>query len=118
MILLYSLSDDHKMKSVKLPDIDPIAVYDKSDPKKHFLRQAERAADYSENAFGEWVTDDIVKVVRGDAVIDPEDDARTKHFLVVLEIKVVGDHGQIVKQSPTGVLSNRRAESFLKRWKH
>jgi hypothetical protein len=117
-VFVYTLSEDHKMKSVKLPDIDPVEIYDKRNPEKHLSRQAEEAPGYSENAIGDWITNDTVKIVRGDAIIDVEDDERTKHFLVVLEVKIVGDHGHIVKSSPIGVLSNERAESFLNNWKH
>lgn len=117
-IFLYSLGDDRKMKSVELPDIDPIAFYDKRDPNKHFLRQAEGAVGYSENALGGWMTNDTVKIIRGDAVVQPDDAPRTKHFLIELEIKVAGEHAKIVKLSATGVLSDEQAEKFIKNWKH
>jgi hypothetical protein len=117
-ILLYSLSEDHRMKPVRLPDINPIATYDKRNPGQHFLEQAEKAAGYSENALGDWMTNDNLKIVRGDAVVDSEDDERARHFLIVLEVKIVGDRAQIVNQFLTGVLSNEQAKTFLSKWKH
>lgn len=117
-VFLYSLGDDHKMRLVKFPDINPVEIYDKRSPKKRFSHQAEQAAGYSENAIGNWMTNDTVKIVRGDAIINPENDERANHFLVVLEVKIVGVRGQILKVSPVGVLSNKGAESFLSKWTH
>ena len=116
-ILVYSLGNDHKMARVQLPNIDPVAIYDKRDPGKHFLRQAEQSSGYSENAINDWMTNDTLRIVRGDAVIDPEHD-HTRHFLIVLELKVVGDRAQIENQLLAGVLSTEQAEEFLRSWKH
>ena len=116
-ILVYSLNDSHKMKSVQLPNIDPVGIYDKRDPDKHLLREAEQSAGYSENALGGWMTNDSLRIIRGEAVIGSQDDEHTKHFLIVLEVKVVGDRGRIQSESLPGVLSNDQAATFLSKWK-
>lgn len=53
---------------------------------------------------GEWVTNDTVKVVQG--IAKEKEDGRTAKFLVVLQVKIVGYHGETVKVLPTGVFSN------------
>jgi hypothetical protein len=114
-ILLYSLGDHREIKSVQLPDVDPIAIYD---PDKKFLHLGEQASGYSENALGTWMTNDSLKIVRGNAVIDPETDEHTRHYLIVLDLKIVGHSAQIANQFLPGVLSNEQARRFLREWKH
>jgi hypothetical protein len=111
-VFLFSLGEDHKMKSVEFPDIDPIEIYDRRDHKKY----SRQAPGYDENAIGDWLTNDTIKIVRGDA--KERENGTAKHFLVVLEVKVTGVSGQIVKLSPVGVLSDKQAERFLNNWKH
>ena len=116
-VLVYPLGNSHKMERVQLPNIDPVAIYDKRDPDKHFLRQAEQSAGYSENAINGWMTNDTLRIVRGDVVIDPEHE-HTRHFLIVLELKIVENRAQIKNQSLAGVFSTEQAEKFLRSWKH
>jgi hypothetical protein len=115
-ILVYALGNGHKMKRVHLPDIDPVGIYHKHNPDKHFLRQAEQSGGYSENALGGWITNDSLRMVRGDALIGSKGDEDTKHFLIVLEVEIVGDRGRIVSESLSGVLSNEQAATFLSKW--
>src|SRR5437868_14205767 len=111
-VFLFALGEDHKVKSVKFPDIDPIEIYNRRDRKKY----SRQAPGYDENAIGDWVTNDTVRIVRGDA--KEGQNGTTKHFLVMLEVKIVGTRGEIVKMSPIGILSDAQAERFLKNWKY
>jgi hypothetical protein len=111
-VFLFSLGEDHKMKSIEFPDIDPIEIYNRRDHKKY----SRQAPGYDENAIGNWVTNDTVRIVRGDAKEGAN--GTTKHFLVMLEVKIVGARGEIMKMSPIGILSDAQAERFLKNWKH
>jgi hypothetical protein len=111
-VFLFSLGEDHKMKSVEFPDIDPIEIYDRRDHKKY----PRQAPGYDENAIGDWLTNDTVKIVRGNA--KERENGTAEHFLVLLEVKVTGVSGQIVKLSPVGILSDKQAERFLNNWKH
>jgi hypothetical protein len=115
-IFLYSLRENHEMRLVEFSGVDPIKVYDKRYPNKHFSRLAEEAPGYDEDAVGDWVANDTVKIVQG--VAKEHENGTTTNFLVVLEIKVVGDHSHIVKLSPLDIFSDEQAERFLRNWKH
>jgi hypothetical protein len=115
-VFLYSLRKDNTMGLVNLPNVDPIKVYDDRYHEKHFWQTAEGMPGYDENALGDWVANDTVKIIQG--VAKEREDGTTMNFLVVLQVKIEGDRGQIVNQSLAGVLSNEQAEEFLKNWKH
>jgi hypothetical protein len=115
-VLLFSLSGDRKMRLVNFSGIDPIKIYDERNPEKHFSRLADQAPGYDENAVGDWIANDTVKIVQG--VAKEDENGTTTNFLVVLEVKIVGDRSRIVKLSPVGVLSEGQARRFLNKWKH
>jgi hypothetical protein len=115
-IFLYSLRENYKMRLVEFSGVDPIKVYDKRYPNKHFSRLAEEGSGYDEDAVGDWVANDTVKIVQG--VAKEHENGSTTNFLVALEVKVVGDHSKIVKLSLPGILSDEQAERFLRNWKH
>ena len=115
-VILYSLSGDRKMRLVDFSGIDPIKIYDKRNPEKHFSHLAEQAPGYDENALGDWIANDTVKIVQG--VAKEDENGTTTNFLVVLEVRIIGDRSRIVKLSPVGVLSEEQAKRFLNAWKH
>lgn len=110
-VFIYSLGEDNKMKSVELPNIDPLLIYNKRDRKKY----SSEAPGYDENGVGKWLTKDTIQIVRGEA---KEYENTTKHFLVILNVKIADTRAEIAKLSPVGVFSDEEAEKFLRNWRH